>query len=366
MKEIAIVGGGLAGAHAAALLALEGLRPVLYERRSGPGDKVCGEFLSADAQACLAATGFDLAALGGAPVSALRVAAGARTVEAQLPFTALGISRRRLDEALLGHAARLGAVVHRGVVVRELAEGRLETSVGEARPAAIVLASGKHEVRGARRAAQERTNLIGFKTYFRLQPESAAALAGAVELIFFEGGYAGLQLVEDGCANLCLLVGRDAFAASGQTWPALLERLLREPHLARRLDGATEALERPLSIANLPFGHLVSPSPDDWVYRIGDQAAVIDSFTGDGMAIALRSAEIAALALACGATPAQHHARLKKTLARPVGLATWLRRRTEAWPGPGPALAALALWPSLLSAFAAWTRAPPATAPVRA
>lgn len=362
MKEVAIVGGGLAGAHAGALLARSGLRPVVYERRPGPADKVCGEFLSADAQAALAATGFDLSRLGGSPVSLVRVAAGARVVEAQLPFAALGITRRRLDEALLEHACALGALVHRGVAVRALSDGRLDTDAGETRPGAIVLASGKHEVRGARRDAREPTELIGFKTYFRPTPRSAAALAGAVELIFFEGGYAGLQLVEDGLANLCLLVRGDAYATLGRSWPALLGRLMREPHLLRRLDGASEALARPLSIAGLPFGYLCGPRTDDWLYRVGDQAAVIDSFTGDGMAIALRTAEMAALAVAAGASPAEHHRRLRRTLARPIRLSNWLRRRTDGWPGAAAALGLLRVRPSLLGAFAAWTRAPPASA----
>ena len=37
-----------------------------------------------------------------------------------------------------------------------------------------------------------------------------------IEVILFEGGYAGLQLVEGGVANFCLLVSSDRFAALGR------------------------------------------------------------------------------------------------------------------------------------------------------
>ena len=71
-----VAGGGLAGAAAAARLAMAGRRVLLLERTRGPHDKVCGEFLSGEAAAELTALGLPPAGLGAAPIAAVRLVAG--------------------------------------------------------------------------------------------------------------------------------------------------------------------------------------------------------------------------------------------------------------------------------------------------
>ncbi|HZL00976.1 MAG TPA: FAD-dependent monooxygenase [Caulobacteraceae bacterium] len=359
MSDMVIVGGGLAGGAAAALLARAGSRPLLLERESGPRDKICGEFLSTEAQAHLTALGLDLARLGGARVGSVRLVASERCAEARLPFTALGLTRRRLDEALLTHAQALGASVERGVTVRAVSPGVVESSRGSLEARTILLASGKHDVRGARRdTAGAIKGMVGFKSYFRLSPSMRAALGGFVEVVLFEGGYAGLQLVEGGVANLCLLVDHDRFDAAGRTWPGLLAELLREPHLTRRLADAEELSARPLTIADVPYGFIHRHDDDPGLFRLGDQAAVIPSFSGDGMSIALHSATLAARAIGEGADAGRYHATLRADIARPVRLATWLQRRIASWPGRRAIVFALGLAPGGLDRLASWTRVP--------
>ena len=359
MSATIIVGGGLAGGYAAALLARAGERPIVLERTTGPSDKVCGEFLSAEAQGYLRAAGLELDDLGAPVIDRVRVANGKRLAEARLPFTALGLSRRRLDEALLRHAETLGAEVRRGVSVKRLDTEGLDTSDGALAADRIILASGKHDVRGAGRESDDADwGMVGFKAYFTLDPAQQRELAGAVEIVMFDGGYAGLQLVEDGRANLCLLVREAHFASVGRTWPELYTRLMEEPHLARRFAGAEPSEMRPLAIARLPFGFLRRDTAGPVVYPVGDQAAVIPSFTGDGMAIALHSARLAAQAAAQGVGPDRYLARLSADLARPIGLATWLQRRAETWPGRAATVAAFAAFPPLMAHIARATRVP--------
>ena len=355
-----IVGGGLAGGAAAAILARAGVRPLVLEREREPRDKICGEFLSAEAQSYLSALGLDLGSLGGAQIGAVRLIAGRRCAASPLPFTALGLTRRRLDEAVLSHAERSGARIERGVAVRSVAPGRVETGVGSLEAPTILLASGKHDVRGARRDTSDTDQgMIGFKSYFRLSEAMRAALQGFVEVVLFDGGYAGLQLVENGVANLCLLVRRERFEAAGRTWPSLLERLLAEPHLRARLCGARELSARPLTISDVPFGFVHRGAGDSpGLFRLGDQAAVIASFSGDGMSIALHSASLAARAVLEGADAAAYHARLRGDVARPIRLASWLQRRMETWPGRKSAVLGLSLLPRSLAHLAAWTRVP--------
>ncbi len=356
MSGIVVAGGGLAGAAAATLLIQGGARPLLLERTAGPHDKVCGDFVSTEAQAHLAALGFDAAALGGAPIDRVRLVAGDRSVEARLPFTALGLTRRRLDAALLDHAAAAGVEVARGVTVRQVDGRALATSGGDLDPATLLLATGKADVRGAKRAtAGTLDHLIGFKQYYRVPPASLAALDRAIEIVLFDGGYAGVQRVEDGLVNLCLLVDRRRFdAAAGD----VLGDTLREPRLAWLLGDATPLLDRPLTIAGVPYGFV--HRGDDAAFHLGDQAGVIPSFTGDGMSIALHSARLAAAAVLSGASPAAYHAAFRRDCARQIGRATALQRGAEGRTGRRLVMAGVGALPALLGWAAGLTRVPPA------
>jgi flavin-dependent dehydrogenase len=358
VTSVVIAGGGLAGAAAAAHLAQAGFTPLVLEREKAPRDKICGEFLSAEAQAHLGALGLDLESLGPTVIRGVRLLAGRRRAEAELPFVALGLSRRRLDAALLEHAERLGAKVERGVAVRQVQNDSLETSAGEIAAPRLLLASGKHDIRGARRkASRAMTAMLGFKSYFRLGRQARSEIEGFVEVALFEGGYAGLQMVEGGLANLCLAVQRSTFEAAGQTWPRLLARLLAEPHLARRLEDAEEVLPRPLAVADIPYGFThQDPYEPPGLYRLGDQTAVIPSFCGNGMAIALHSARLAAEAIREGADAGAYHARLRRDVAARVRRAAWLQQRIDGWPGRRAAVWTLGLAPGLIPRLTAWTR----------
>jgi flavin-dependent dehydrogenase len=361
VKEVLIVGGGLAGGAAATHLARSGAAVRLLERHAEPRHKVCGEFLSIEAQRHLAALGLDLDRLGGAPISRVRLVSGARAVEANLPFTALGLTRLRLDEVLLDHAEALGARIERGVTVRSLDSGLLKTTHGDLRPTTLFLGNGKHDLRGAKRDAAGALNrFIGFKMYYRIDERVRAALDGAIEVILFQGGYAGLQLVENGVANLCLVYRDDAFGALGRSWDNLFARLLTEPHLERRLGSAEPLLDRPLTIAGVPYGfvHRDAKTASSNLFRLGDQAAVIPSFCGDGMSIAIHSGRLAAQCVIADADARAYHAQLRKDVAWQVRSATTLQRLGDGGLGRSLIMASATLAPHLLSAMATLSRVP--------
>ena len=315
--DVAVAGGGLAGAAAALRLAASHRRVVLFERERGPHDKVCGEFLSGEAAAELAALDLQPARLGAAPIEAIRLVAGKTTARAALPFPAWGLSRRRLDELLLGEAAARGVVVRRGQAVRALARDgkgfRITTREGDSRAAVALLATGKHDLPGWQRSGA--SAMIGLKLHLTLAEPQRRLVAGHVELALFRGGYAGLQLVEDGVANLCLVVNRDRFTTVGRDWRRLVASV---PHLAARLADADARQPRPLAVAGMPYGWLAGKGPAHPIYRLGDQAAVIPSFTGDGMAMALRSAHIVADAVLEGRRSTSYHHDLAATFRGPV------------------------------------------------
>ena len=299
--EVVVVGGGLAGSAAAIRLAQNGQKVLLLEKEPAAHDKVCGEFISVDAQHYLRELGLDLAALGAERISGIRLMRGRRIASARLPFSGLSLSRRVLDEALLVRAQDQGVEVWRGAAVTSMVKEpqclRIEIAGrDDIQAETIFLAMGKHDLREWRRAGGTQPDFVGFKCHFVLAPEQRVALSGHVEMTLFDGGYAGLSLVEKGRANLCLVVTKRHFARYGKTWDTLLNGILKaSPPLAERLAGAEPCWPRPLSIFGIPYGFVYrTPSmASPGLYRLGDQMAVIPSFSGYGMSIALHTAFLA-------------------------------------------------------------------------
>lgn len=362
---VVVAGGGLAGSSAAITLAKAGVDVTLFERETLPVHKICGEFLSAEAQTYLEQLGLNIAALGGAATSQLRLVRGNQEITTALPFQGLGLSRFTLDEALLNHAAACGAAVLRGHAIQGGTSGdRLALDVknyGVIHPKTLFLATGKHELRGMKRAFAAPNDLIGFKTYFRLTPQARSALNRYSDPILFQDGYAGLQLVEGGLVNLCLLISRARVKRVGSKWASLFDDLLKCcPCLARRLAGATEVLQQPLAIYRVPYGFTYQPRNTDppQIFRLGDQAGVIHSFTGDGMSIALHSAALAAEYYLSGRTSLAYHRRLSCDIRAQINRAGALYSLISHTSVQASLFGLLRFWPAGLHIAANFTRVP--------
>jgi flavin-dependent dehydrogenase len=280
----------------------------LIEREPTPRHKVCGEFLSGEALEDLHALGIDAASLGAVPIDYVRLASTRRAAEAPLPFHAASLTRRALDSALIAEAVTAGVHVERGRSVQSLSratanlwQATLDDGTSYEAPTAF-LATGKHDLRGHGRP-KDPHQWIALKMYYRLSASQTVDLADASELTLYSGGYGGIQPVEDGIANFCCVVKRWYFAHAGLRWDGLLAKMQQDcPHLAMRLAGAEPLLDKPIVVTHIPYGY-IRGTTEDGLYCIGDQAAVIPSFTGDGISIALHSARHAAAAY-LGAEPA--------------------------------------------------------------
>ncbi|HYI40798.1 MAG TPA: FAD-dependent monooxygenase [Allosphingosinicella sp.] len=324
-----IVGGGPAGSAAAIDLARAGIEAELIERTDGPHDTVCGGFLGWDSLAALDRLGIDPAALGARPIRRLRLVSAERSIEMPLPRPAAGLSRRALDEALLAAAQRAGAAIRRGRTVRaaDLAERRVRLDDEEALSGeALILATGKHELRGAARPVDISTRPLGLRSALEAGPALAEALEGVIELHLYDGGYAGLLMQEDGRANFCLSASRDRLKEAGGIAP-LVARLAEElPAFGERLgQGVAGGWS---AVSGVPYGWR-SRETVEGVYRVGDQSAVIASLAGDGIAIALESGAAAARAIADGKGAQDFQRDWARRARRPIGLAEVLRRSAE-------------------------------------
>ena len=311
------VGGGLAGAAFAVELARNGAPVLVLESTRSPHHKVCGEFLSEEAQTLLSYLGIDVHTMGASSMGTFRLASGANYAEAPLPFRAAGFSRYRLDQALLDKAAESGAEVRRGLTVTEVngEHAPLVVKAGGKKlvARAVALASGKHNLRQFPRAPSD---MVGFKLQLRVRASALASLDDVVQLMMFDGGYIGAIIVEEEIVTLCWVMHSALLQRIGADWQAQAAYLARQsPILAALLDGAKPRWNKPVAIAAIPYGYLRREPISPAIFPIGDQLAVIPSFTGDGMSIALFSGIAAAQAVLAGESAETFQSRMIARLA---------------------------------------------------
>ncbi|MEO6437325.1 MAG: FAD-dependent oxidoreductase [Tepidisphaeraceae bacterium] len=305
MQDVTIIGAGPAGSIAAIMLARGGWDVTLIEQHRFPRDKVCGE--------CVSAMGIDvlerlhlasaIRELSPAMLNsnALVAPSGAQTV-IPLPLPMWGVSRSAMDATLLIEARRAGAHIlqparverlERGVVtVRDL----ITNVVRHIRPGRIILADGKAAL-GRERPPP--TGDFGVKAHFT----GVADRTGTIALFGVEGHYVGLAPIEGGRWNLAMSVPENRLRAFGGRLDALFEQCMSEnAGLARRFRTAARVSD--WLVAPLPRFPLRFPEPTParpvsptGIIAIGNAAAALEPIGGEGMGLAMRSAELAAGAL---------------------------------------------------------------------
>lgn len=361
MTEAIVIGAGPAGSAAAIGLARAGAKILLLERARETGDALCGGFLSWQTLSRLDALGIDRALLNGQTVRRVRLFAGLRQSETPLPGEAMGVSRRTLDGALQAAAIAAGAGLERGVHATALENGAVQTRDGAIlRAPAIFLAAGKHGFRGFPRepGKWQRTDpVMGLRLRLPPHPALDRLVGDAVELHLFDRGYAGLVQQEGGSGNLCLAVHKSRLDEAGGD-PAALLRALGDtlPHLGDRLAhaGGSRGVD---AIGHVPYGWRTAETAPG-LFRLGDQAGVIPSLAGEGMGLAVASANAAVAAWRDGGGSASpgFQRRLAARMTRPFALANLVWRLGENPRAAGPMTAAASLFPSLARIVSRTTR----------
>lgn len=283
MEDVAIIGAGPAGSTLAALLAGKGVRVALYDRDVFPRDKLCGEFLSYDALPILDALGVTPAidAAGAPHITRCRLI-GARTYEFDLPHPARGVSRFFFDDLLLRTAQSRGALRRDGEIVTDLRELQARVIVG------AWGRWGRFDQQLARGFVRDRSHRnFGFKRHYTGAPTDA------IELYSFRRGYLGVNAVEGNRTNICGLVHASRLTGHKGRWDAFVETIRgEEPELDALFARHHPAQEHFLSSEPVIFR--ARSAVEGGVFMIGDASGVIDPLTGNGMAMAIQSALLAA------------------------------------------------------------------------
>lgn len=293
--EVIIIGGGLAGLTAAIHLAGKGVSTLLFERNKFPHHKVCGEYLSREVLPYLEHLEIDLPALKPANISRLLFSTSAgNSVETDLPLGGLGVSRFALDHQLYLKAVQAGVQVMEGTVTEVtfkyakfevIAEDKKYTSKY------VLAAYGKRSSLDKilnRHFFQNPAPWLAVKSHYQHQsfPEDLVALHN------FKGGYCGLSRTETDAVNLCYLATYKSFKPHKKPENFEQEVLHQNPNLRSFLKGSVPLFDQPLTIAQVSFERKASVK--DHILFLGDAAGLIHPLCGNGMAMAIHSAKIAA------------------------------------------------------------------------
>jgi len=293
--DVIIIGAGPAGTVAATMLARAKFEVALIEQSRFPRDKVCGECISAVGLNVLRRHDLLLPLQSHAPsrlTRAIICAPDGSKVALKLPREMAGLSRLVMDQTLLSAARNAGTTVYqparvesldggnRRVVARDLQDNRL----CELQADLVLLADGKGTL--SQRTTTP-TGDLGIKCHLR----GVDGPRDAIELFGVDGHYTGLAPIEDDLWNLAFSIPVHRVAKLRGDHDALLNRMRgQNKSLAARLRFAERASDWLTS--SLPR----FPVASHWEHNViplGNAAAALEPIGGEGMGLAMKSAEIA-------------------------------------------------------------------------
>ena len=305
--DVAVVGGGPAGAAAAIELARAGRDVVLVDRARFPRDKCCGDGLTTSALRQLELLGLrpgDVATWQAVDDVWVRSPSG-RTVRFPLPVgagTYAAVARRvDLDAALLDVARAAGVKVHDGHALTGAADAgtHVDLAVDGLGPVRARYAIGADGMWSPLRKAvgAATPGYLGewhaFRQYFRGAGPRARAM-----WVFFEPdllpGYAWSFPLPGDRVNVGFGIhrGRLTMHDMNRVWPELLAR----PHVRAVLGDGAEA-ETPHRAWPIPARVDRATLVTGRVLFAGDSAAATDPLTGEGIGQALACGRLAAGAI---------------------------------------------------------------------
>lgn len=291
--DVGVIGGGLGGLVTAIDLARRGHSVQLFEKKTYPFQRVCGEYISNEVIPYLERLGCYPHELHPSKLSNFSLTSpGGNLATMPLDLGGFGISRYAFDAWLVEKAREAGVQVHEGTsvhAVRFTGDGFEIEASSNITARLVVGAFGKRsllESSLARPSFRQRSAYVGVKYHvYTEMPKDLIALHN------FEGGYCGVSAVEDGKFNVCYLVARKILRQHGDI-PTLEKHVLHaNPHLVKLLTTA-ERITPPVAVNEVSFH--AKESIHNHILMVGDAAGMITPLCGNGMALAIHGAKLAA------------------------------------------------------------------------
>ncbi|NNC34861.1 MAG: NAD(P)/FAD-dependent oxidoreductase [Croceitalea sp.] len=295
--DVIILGGGLAGLTAALHLSKTQKRVLVIEKNPYPNHKVCGEYVSNEVRPYLESLGVGLDAAGVVPIKRMQLTTvRGHEIVTKLPLGGFGISRYSFDHLLYEHAVDNGTIFQFDTALEcTLKNGTFHVKTASMKSYSSKMVIGAYGKRSnfdkqmQRPFMNQQSPWLGVKEHYEYDefPDDLVALHA------FPGGYGGLSKIENGQINFCYLATYDSFKKHKDVAQYNRENVAKNPFLNEFLNKAKPVFEKPLSIAQISFA---SKNPvEEHMLMCGDSAGLIHPLCGNGMAMAIMGARLAAL-----------------------------------------------------------------------
>ena len=312
--DVLVVGAGPAGAASAYHLARHGVDVLVVDKAEFPREKVCGDGLTPRGVAAVARMGVDMTEPGFVRVGGLRVFGP--TVRLDLPWPKLrrfpdyGVVRTRhdFDHILVQRATKAGAILwERTEAVMPLtrdgwvvgARVRRDDGGPETVRARYVLAcdgaSSRFAMKAGVRRDASRPLGVAARRYFRSpreQPPYFESYFNLWENGVVLPGYGWIFPVGDGVLNVGAGLLNTTSMFKDVSSRRMLDVFLR--NLPPEWEIGEENADGPVLSGPLPMGFNRAPLALPGLLVVGDAGGLINPFTGEGIAYAIESGELAA------------------------------------------------------------------------
>jgi len=292
--DVIIIGGGLAGLCNAIHLSKFGKSVLLIEKNSYPKHKVCGEYISNEVLPYLSFLGINPFDFGAVKINNFQLSTtNNKLIFAKLPLGGFGISRYQLDFILSEKAKENGVIVLQDTVVSTRFNNdifEVQTKDNESFYSKIAIgAFGKRsllDVKLERDFIKKKSPYLGVKIHVKGKFDS-----NKVALHNFKGGYCGVSKVEKDVINLCYITNFSSFKKYKNIADFQENEVFKNEFLKAIFKQSIPIFDEPLSISQISF-ETKNPVENHMIMS-GDSAGMIHPLCGNGMSMAIQSAQIA-------------------------------------------------------------------------
>jgi flavin-dependent dehydrogenase len=294
--DVIIIGGGLAGLCNAIHISKLGKKVVLIEKNEYPKHKVCGEYISNEVLPYFGFLDINPFDFGAVKIKNFQLSTTkSKLISARLPLGGFGISRHQLDFVLLEKAQENGVTVLKDSVLNIKFSNdvfSIETKENKTLSSKITIgAFGKRsllDVKMERKFIQKKAPYLGVKIHVKGDfPEDLVALHN------FKGGYCGVSKVENNAINLCYITNYTSFKKYKNIEDFQEQVVFKNKFLKGIFQNSEAVFEKPLTISQISFE--TKKPVENHILMCGDSAGMIHPLCGNGMSMAIQSAQLASV-----------------------------------------------------------------------
>jgi flavin-dependent dehydrogenase len=294
--DVIIVGGGLAGLTSAIHLSSRKKRVLLIEKNEYPKHKVCGEYISNEVLPYLNSLGINPINEGAKQITKVHISTTkSNLIKGELPLGGFGMSRYFLDNLLVKKAQLNGVQILKDTVdsihFKKDSFTITTKSSGVFQSKITIGAFGKRsslDQKMKRKFIQKKSPYLAVKIHVKgVFPENLVALHN------FKGGYCGVSKVEDNAINVCYITEYRSFKKHKNITDFQEQVVFKNKHLRKIFKETSPVFEKPLTISQVSFQ---TKNPvEDHIIMCGDTAGMIHPLCGNGMGMAISSAQLASI-----------------------------------------------------------------------